>query len=92
MLSRAAEFARLSLIVERLLDADLLLAEEGGALLAEIEAARQSLGEDDEAAVGWHTANFLRALEALVRSGRLGEEHGRAVIEGARRMLDAPAG
>ena len=54
MLSHAAECARLSLIVERWLDADLLLAEEGEALRAEINAARRAREEGEEEAVRGH--------------------------------------
>jgi hypothetical protein len=91
MPSRPADLAHLSLMVARLLDADLLPTGEGGALLAEIEAARRSLNEEDEQAARWHTERFLLALEALLQSGLLDEADGRAGLESARRILEAPA-
>jgi hypothetical protein len=91
MLSHAADLDHLSLMIERLLDADLLLSGEGGALLAEIEAARQSLERGDAEAAGRHTARLVGAIEALARDGRLSEAHGREALESARRLLDGPA-
>jgi hypothetical protein len=92
MLSRAAECARLSLIVERWLDADLLLAEEGGTLLAALRAAGRALEEGDEAAVGSHLARLVRTLEALTQSRTLATAEGRAALDTARQMLEASAG
>jgi DNA-binding FadR family transcriptional regulator len=88
---RPADLDHLSLLVARLLDADLLLAEEDGALLAEIEAARRSLETGAAETACRHTERFVRALEALARDGRLSEAHGRVALEWARRLLDAPA-
>ena len=66
MLSRAAECARLSLIVERWLDADLLLAEEGEALLAEIAAARRALRVRPVLAAGPTAACSAWLLHAMI--------------------------
>ena len=41
----------------------------------------------DAGAARRHTRRFVRAMEALVRSDRLAEADGRAVIETARRIL-----
>lgn len=86
MLSRAAECDRLTLIVERWLDADLLLAEEGAALRAEIAAAHHALEAGELAACHRHARRILLAVEALVRSGRLVEGQGRAALAAARRL------
>jgi hypothetical protein len=53
---RPADLDHLALLAERLPDADLLLTEEDGALLAQIEAARRSLQTGAAAAVCRHTA------------------------------------
>jgi hypothetical protein len=92
MLSRAAECACLSLIVERWLDADLLLAQEGEALLAEIAAARRALEGGEMAACRRHTRQFIFGVEALLRSGQLVEQHGRPALAAARRLLVDAAG
>jgi hypothetical protein len=85
----AAKFGRLFRLVEGLIDADLLLFDDGEALLAEIEVAGRALEEGDAAAVARHLARFIRTMTALMQSGLLEEAHGRAALEGARRMLDA---
>jgi hypothetical protein len=92
MLSRAAECARLSLIIERWLDADLLLVEEGETLLAEITATHRALEGGDVEAIHRHTRQFLLAVEALVGSGRLGEGHRCPALAAARGLLEAAAG
>ena len=88
MLSRAAECARLSLIVQRWLDADLLLAEEGAALLAQVAEARRALDGRDAAAARRHTRRFVQVLDALVETGLLEEPRGRLALAAARQMLD----
>jgi hypothetical protein len=91
MLSRAAECDRLALIVERWLDADLLLAEEGAALQEVLTAVGQALGTGDETAVRQHLARFVRMLEALTRSRHVDMSEARAALGTARRLLEAPA-
>jgi hypothetical protein len=88
----AAALAQLYRMVERLVDADYLLAEDGGALLVEIAAARGALDAGDVAAAHGHTRQFCEALEALVRSDLIEEAHGRSALAAARRMLGDPAG
>jgi hypothetical protein len=90
MLSRAAECARLSLIVERWLDADLLLAEEGAALQASLTAVGRALARGDETAVCRNLRRFVRTLEALTQSRTLDTAEGTA-LGTARRMLEARA-
>jgi hypothetical protein len=82
------EFLSLFRWVEAWIDGDLLLAEEGGPLLAEIAAAGQAHDTGDTAAVRRHTAGFLRAMEALIASRRLESEDGRPAITAARELLD----
>jgi hypothetical protein len=92
MPSRAAECARLSLIVQRWLDADLLLDEEGAALQEVLTAVGQALGTGDETAVRQHLARFVRTLEALTRSRSLDLSEARATLGTLRGMLEASAG
>jgi hypothetical protein len=84
----AAEFLSLFRRVEAWIDGDLLLAEEGGALLAEIAAAGRARDAGDPVAVRRHTERFLRALEALIASGELDAEDGHPALEAAREMLN----
>src|SRR6266536_3531101 len=67
----AAELLSLFRRVEGWIDGDLLLAEEGGALLAEIAAAGRARDAGDPAAVRRHTARFVRTLEMLIESREL---------------------
>ena len=82
-----ADFDRLALLVRRILDADLLLEEEGAALLAESDAACRSLEEGNEAAARERAAQLARNLEALVSSGRLAAADARGALEVARRIF-----
>jgi hypothetical protein len=88
----AAKLVHLYRMVEGLLDADLLLAEEGGTLLKAITAARRARDRGDVAAARRHTTRFVLAMEGLVRDGLLDEAHGRGALEAARRMLNDTAG
>ncbi len=92
MSSSIADFVRFSLQIERLLDADLLRAEEGAPILSEIAAACQSLGNGDTAAAHRHTAQSVWLIEALVQAGRLDAAYGRETLEAAHRLLNDPAG
>jgi hypothetical protein len=85
------DFSRLSLSIERLLDADLLLEEECGTLLAKIEAASRSLKEGDIEAVHGHMEQFLVTIEALVQADRIAPSTGQAVMEPAHHILSKSA-
>jgi hypothetical protein len=76
----ATEFDRLYRLIEGLLDADILLAEEGGALLEAIELARRCHREGDLEAADRHRIGLGRAIESLVQNGRLGETQGRTAL------------
>jgi hypothetical protein len=82
-----AEINRLSLMVQRLLDAELLLDTEAAALLTETRAACRSVEEGDAAAARRHVEQVARFVERLVATGALERGDGRAVIETARRIL-----
>ena len=85
--SHDADLARLSLLIQRMLDADALLDAEGASLLTETEAARRSLEEGDAEAARQHVEQVALFTEALVRTDALALADGRAVIETARRLL-----
>jgi hypothetical protein len=82
-----AQLNRLALLIERLLDAELLPDAEGAALLAEIEAAHQSLEAGDTETARRHIKQIARFTEALVEASVLALTDGQAVIEMARRIL-----
>jgi hypothetical protein len=84
----AAEFLALFQRVEGWIDGDLLLAEVGGALLAEIAAAGRAREAGDPAAVRRHTARFIRALERLIEGRELDDEVGRPALAAAREILN----
>ena len=81
-----AEINSLTLMLQRLLDAELLLDTEGAALLAETRAACRSLEEGDAAAAWRHVEQVARFVETLVATEALDLADGRAVIETARRI------
>src|ERR1051326_3993108 len=87
MVSHSAALARLTLLVERLGDAEILLADEGAVLLAEAEGARRSLEAGNSIDGRWHVEQVERVTEALVHSGALDRADGRDVIDAARRIL-----
>ena len=82
-----AELSDLSLLVQRLLDAELLLDTDGAALLTETTTACRSLEAGDAAAARQHIEQVARFVERLVATGALERADGRAVLETARRIL-----
>jgi hypothetical protein len=81
-----AELNGLSLMVQRLLDAELLLDADGAALLTQTRAACRSLEEGDAKAARQHVEQVARFMERLVATRALDLADGRAVIETARRI------
>jgi hypothetical protein len=81
-----AEINRLSLMIQRLLDAELLLDAEGAALLTESRAACRCLEAGDAAGARRHVEQVALLVERLVATGALDRADGRAVIETARRI------
>jgi hypothetical protein len=84
--ARATEFDRLYRLIEGLLDADILLAEEGGALLEAIDQAHRCHREGDREAAHRQWLRLGLAIESLVENGRLEEAHGRAALALVRQM------
>ena len=82
-----ADFARLALLLQRILDADVLYDRDEETLLTQTEAARHSLEEGDVEAACRHIQQIALFTEALVQSEVLDRTEGRAVIETAHRIL-----
>jgi hypothetical protein len=82
-----AEIDGLSLMVQRLLDAELLLDTDGAVLLTETRTACRFLEDGNAAAARQHIEQVARFVEGLVATGALELSGGRAVIETARRIL-----
>ena len=87
MNATAADLARLSLLIQRLLDAEVLSDADGAALMAANEAVRRSLAAGDAEAARRHVEEFARLTEALVRPDALGHSEGQALLEAAHRLL-----
>jgi hypothetical protein len=91
MHSHATDLTRLCLLLERLRDADTLLAQDSAALLAQAAQARRSLAEGDLEAPRQHVARLAGLTEALVQTDALDLADGRALLETARRLLEENA-
>jgi len=87
-----AEISRLSLLVQRMLDADLLLEEQGAALLAESDAARRSLEAGDTTATRRHIERLAQFTEALVEANALAREDVQPVLGFTDCILNPEAG
>jgi len=88
----AADIQNLTLRVQRWLDADLLLEEEGAALLAETGAAGRSLEQGDGQEAGRHLERLAHLTEALVQTDALAPADGQGVIRTARRLAAEDGG
>jgi hypothetical protein len=87
MHAHLADFHRLTLLIQRILDADALYDTEGTALLTETQAACRSLEEGDLEAARQHVAQVVHFTEALIGTDALALSEGSAVIETAHRIL-----
>jgi hypothetical protein len=81
----AAALARLALLVERLLDAELLLDAEGARLLTPTQAARHFLETGETPVARRHLQQVARDTQELVRTHALAAEDAQALIQ----LLDA---
>lgn len=84
--------ARLSLLIQRILDAEVLPDADGMALMGAAEAARRSLEAGDTVAARRQVEHVARFTQALMRAGTLDARDGCAVMEATGRLLDAPTG
>lgn len=87
MASSGADYARLTLVIQRLLDAEVIETEVGAALLAEAEAGRRLLDAGDQEAARKRAERVAILTVALVGSEKLDLLDGRAVIETVGRAL-----
>ncbi len=78
-----------ALIVQRLMDADLLLPEEGNALLEEITA--WDLPMDGPDAEATDADRFIQALEAVLQTTRIEASARQPALKAARSLLHQPA-
>ena len=81
---------RLTLLIQRMLDAEAICDVEGAALLAEAEAARRCLEAGDAEAARRHLQAVARFTESLLQSDLLDAADGGAVIASAQGMLSQP--
>ena len=85
-----AYLRRLSLLIQRLLDAELLQEEDSAALLARTEVARKSLEAGDAETARQNIEQVALFTEALVQSGSLSLTNGQAVLQVANALLNPP--
>ncbi|HZP83185.1 MAG TPA: hypothetical protein VFB21_16200 [Chthonomonadaceae bacterium] len=83
----STQFARLSLLVQRILDAETLLEAEGAALLKESQAAHLALAEGDAQDARSHVEQIARQTAALLEMKALALADGQAVILITNRIL-----
>jgi hypothetical protein len=82
------DFTRLSLLVQRILDAEVLSDGEGAALLTQVELARQALEAGNVLSFHAHLEKLARRTEALLAMAALAAADGRAVLHAANRLLN----
>ena len=82
-----ADFQRLALLIQRILDAETLYDTEGAALLAETDAACQSLEAGDTEAARRYIARIALFMEALLQTDRLALTDGQAILQVANGIL-----
>ena len=87
-----ADINGLSLLAGRMLDAELLLEEQGAALLAETDAARRSLEAGDAKATRRHIERLAQFTEALVEANALAPEDGQPVLRFTQSILNPETG
>src|SRR5262245_25255460 len=72
------DMARLSLLIQRILDTESLCDTEGAALLTEAEAAGRSLEEGEIEATRQHVEQLVLFTEALISTDLLALSNGRS--------------
>jgi len=80
-------FARLALLVQRILDAETLTEAESAALLKASEAAHGGLAEGNAQEVRTHVEQIARQTQALLASKALALADGQAIILITNRIL-----
>ena len=87
----AADLNGLTLLVRRLLDAELLLEDDGAALLAESDAARRSYEAGDADTARRHIERLAHFTAALVATNALARTDAQAVLRISDGLLIPPA-
>jgi hypothetical protein len=87
MHTHRAAFYRLTILVQRVLDADVLCDGEGNALLTETEAALYSLEAGDTETARRHVEQVAHFMEIFVESKTLTRADGSAILEMTRFIL-----
>jgi hypothetical protein len=82
-----ANVARLSLLVQRTLDAEVLDDTDSAALLGAAEAVRRSLEEGDVPTAKTNRQAFIHQVNALVQTGQLTPAQGKTLTDAARALL-----
>lgn len=92
----SADFHRLTLLIQRILDADALCETKGARLLAECETAYQFHEQGNTTTARYHMEQVMCFTRILVRSNKLDVSDGHAVLETAHQLIinhiDRPAG
>jgi hypothetical protein len=79
----------LALLIQRMMDAELLPDREGAALLAQADAACQSLEAGDREEARAHLARIAHRTKRLVRRDVLPPAEGRAVLQAVHQAVTA---
>jgi hypothetical protein len=87
MNSCPANVARLCLLVQRLLDAELLPDTDSAALLGAAEAVGRSLEAGDAATARTTPQAFIHQVNAFVEAGQLTPAQGKPLTDAARAIL-----
>jgi hypothetical protein len=80
----------LSLLILRMMDAELLPDSEGSALLTQAEAARRSLEAGDREAAQRQIEQIALFIEELMRTDQLAQEEGETVFQTVTGILKPP--
>src|SRR5215831_13536386 len=89
MKSCDSDFDRITQMIQRMLDAEVIESESGAVLLAEARTGRELLELGDQQAARLHAERLAALIVALVGSGELNFLDGRAVIETLGGMLSS---
>jgi hypothetical protein len=82
-----AAIGKLERSVQALIDGDLVLASDGGSLLAQLETARRHLTAGDTPAAQSGMQAFMDLVQGLVQANGFEWEEGGAPIDAARTIL-----
>ncbi len=87
MLTHTTDFARLSLLIERVLDAETLTAAQSTPLLNESQAARVAWATGEVQAACRHLQRLARHIHTLLGSQALAHSEGDALLRLTSRLL-----